>query len=110
MKHPHPTNFYAANRLYSGRAFPKGPVWGALTDGPEEREQLLTRICDDFPEADLETLVVWHHQDDVPCRIVTEDVLAEVAARLAPTEDELAEQAACDRADDYAHRMREDAA
>jgi hypothetical protein len=76
--HPHPSSFYVAHILYSGRAFPKGPVWGALTDGPEELAEVIDRLNgwerDDAPT--IATLKVWRFQDDVPPRDVTEDVLA----------------------------------
>jgi hypothetical protein len=82
----HPTNFFIAHRLFSGRAFPKGPVWGALTDGPEDRGEVVDRICewaaeDDDQKPSLATLRVWWFQDDVPVRDVTEDVLAEAFAQ-----------------------------
>lgn len=79
----HPTDFYIAHHLYSGRAFPNGPVWGCLTDGPEELSEVLDRLRDlsigphvmtnDIPS--LENVRIWHFQDDVPARDVTEDVL-----------------------------------
>lgn len=78
----HPTDFYVAHRLFAGRAFIAGPVWGALTDGPEDRNEVIDRLNEwaRDPEAwnspDLTTLRVWHFQDDVPPRDVTEDVLA----------------------------------
>lgn len=75
----HPKDFYIAHAVYSGRAFPSGPVWGSLTDGPEYRDKVISRILDDFPEADTGTLRVWRFQDDVPARDVTEDILAEAA-------------------------------
>ena len=85
----HPTNFYIAHRVYSGRAFPNGPTWGAMTDGPEDRAALVDRISSDFPEADLGTLRVWRFQDDVPARDVTDDILSEVAAmQVDPSDDD----------------------
>jgi hypothetical protein len=81
MTRNHPSDFYVAHHLYSGRAFPKGPVWGALTDGPEEWREVIDRI-NELEDASLETVRVWHFQDDVPARDVTEDMLAE-AAQLA---------------------------
>jgi hypothetical protein len=85
----HPKEFYIAHAVHSGRAFPSGPVWGALTDGPEDRDQVIARICDGFPEADLGTLRVWRFQDDVPARDVTDDILAEVSAlQVEPSEDD----------------------
>lgn len=75
----HPKDFYIAHHLYSGRAFPKGPVWGALSDGPEDRRQVIDRINEMGDDATLATIRVWHFQDDVPARDVTEDILAEAA-------------------------------
>ena len=83
----HPTDFYIAHRVFSGAPF-KAPIWGSMTDGPEDRDDVVARILDDMirrdcSEPSLATVKVWHFQDDVPPRDVTEDVLAIVAARQA---------------------------
>jgi hypothetical protein len=83
----HPSNFYVAHRLFSGLRNHPGPVWGAMTDGPEDRGEVVDRICewaadsDDADKPSLSTLRVWWFQDDVPVRDVTEDVLAEAFAQ-----------------------------
>ena len=79
---PHPTDFYTAHRIFSGRSFPNGPVWGALTDGPETRSEVIDRIVNECPEATLSTLIVWRFQDDVPARDVTDDILSDVEALM----------------------------
>jgi len=79
---PHPTDFYTAHRIFAGRSFPNGPVWGGLTDGPETRNEVIDRILSEFPEATLETLIVWRFQDDVPARDVTDDILSDVLATI----------------------------
>jgi hypothetical protein len=81
---PHPQDFYTAHRVFTGRAFPNGPVWGALTDGPEDLEDVLERLWGMRSEAwgempTRDVVMIWHFQDDVPPRDVTEDVLALLA-------------------------------
>ncbi len=92
MNYPkHPTDFYIAHRVFAGVAFPKGPVWGSLTDGPEYLEDVVEQIIDgmcyyelsDHVAPSLDTVRVWHFQDDVPPRDVTEDVLHMVVTLVA---------------------------
>jgi hypothetical protein len=104
----HPADFYIVHALFIGRAFPRGPVWGNLTDGPADRAEAFEAInehTDDAPT--LGNLRVFHFRDDAPARDVTEDFILEWEAAHAPTEDEMLEQIACDRADDHAHMLAE---
>jgi hypothetical protein len=93
---PHATDFYIAHHLYSNpRAFPNGPVWGALSDGPEDRRQVIDRInelVDEGTEPTLKNVRVWHFQADVPVRDVTEDIIADaekIAEDLRDIDDDL---------------------
>lgn len=113
MQHvPHATDFYVVHALFSGRSFPRGPVWGSLSDGPYDRDEATVAIDNHFRDnaPTLGNLRVYHFRDDAPARDVTEDFILEWEATHAPTEDEMMEQAACDRADDAAHYAREVAA
>lgn len=92
----HPQDFYIAHRVYTfSRNHQPVTEWGAMTDGPEDREGILERVTDWMKEArsmawpvkeahepSLATLRVWHFQADVPARDVTEDILGEVENRL----------------------------
>lgn len=105
----HPETFYIAHRVYDLRG---GQTWGSLTDGPADRDEMLTRVMDSFRDKapTLGNLRVWWFQDDVPPRDVTEDFITAWEVENAPSEDEMEEQRRCDDADDYAHLMRENAA
>ena len=90
MTTPHPQNFYVAHRLFPGKRG-TAPAWGALTDGPEELDDVIARIWDMRSEQwgympTLEQVRVWHFQDDVPPRDVTEDVLSLMAAKQEAAE------------------------
>lgn len=105
----HPADFYVVHALFSGRAFPRGPVWGSLSAGPYDRDEATVAIDNHFRDnaPTLGNLRVFHFRDDAPARDVTEDFILEWEATHAPTEDEMMEQAACDRGDDAAHYARE---
>lgn len=81
----HPTDFYVAHRVYFGKPWPTG-AWGALTDGPEDRQQVLDRIADwacdsGDTKPSIHALRVWHFTPDCPARDVTEDMLADALAQ-----------------------------
>ncbi len=95
--HPHPTDFYLANRIYHLTRQGRPSIeWGALTDGPESLDDVVEKIVDyaqscrttQAEQPSIETVKVWRFQDDVPPRDVTEDVMALVAARLAELEED----------------------
>ncbi len=103
----HPTDFYIVHHLFSGQAFPRGPVWGTLTDGPADRDDVIREIREfNGDRMTLATLRVWHFQADVQVRDVTEDILAEAYADPELTDEERAEQ----HGDFLADLWREDAA
>jgi hypothetical protein len=78
----HPTDFYVAHRLYRFWRLGSVEAWGNLTDGPADKAQLMEGLRND-PSRDmhsLQNLRVWHFQDDVPPRDVTEDIINEFQA------------------------------
>lgn len=108
----HPQEFFVVHALLTFQRNHRSVTqWGSLSDGPYDRTEALDCISDHFREEapTLENLRVFHFQDDVPARDVTEDILAEVEARLNPelSDEEYAEQYACDRADEWVKLQRE---
>ena len=106
--HPHPKNFLIAHHWVDGI---RNPCWGALSDGPCDRADMLDFVLDAFRDTapTLTTLWVMQFSDDVPPRDVTEDFILEWEAAHAPNEDEMIEQARCDAADDWVKLRREGA-
>lgn len=113
-KHPFPGDFYVVFTLFTHpRNHRETTEWGNLSDGPCTRTEALDAISDhfhkrDMPRPTLANVRVFHVQADVPARDVTEDMLAEIEAEV--TDEEAAEQDACNRADDACKLAREEAA
>lgn len=107
---PHPTDFFIVHTLmtFSRNRLPV-TQWGILSDGPYDRAEAVAAITDHFRDGPptLGNLRVFHFRDDAPARDVTEDFILEWESANAPTEDEMLEQIACDRADDHAHMLAE---
>lgn len=69
----HPTDFYIAHRSVD---LGNGPVWCNITDGPCDYAELIeVRLPWDEQAPTLQNTRIWHFQDDVPTRDVTEDVI-----------------------------------
>lgn len=104
----HPDSFFIVHRWFDGI---RNPRWGDLTDGPATKGEAIDRVLDsfrDFPPTEG-TLRVWHFDEDA-VRDVTEEFVLEWECANAPDEDELIEQARCDRADEWVKYQRENAA
>jgi hypothetical protein len=84
----HPRDFYIVHHLFSGVAFPRGPVWGTLTDGPADRDEAWRVFVDGVECPTRENVYVLHVQEDVPARDVTEDWVLRYAANFAEDDDE----------------------
>lgn len=108
----HPSDFFVVHALMTfSRNRQPITQWGGLSDGPYDRDEAMAAITDHFGHTPtLGNLRVYHFRDDAPARDVTEDFILEWEAANAPTEEEMLEQAICDRADDAAHYQRENAA
>lgn len=106
----HPADFFIVHALitFSRNRLPI-TQWGSLSDGPYDRDEAMAAVTDHFRDGPptLGTLYVRHCREGEADRDVSEDFILEWEAANAPTEDEMMEQAACDRADDYAHYARE---
>lgn len=106
----HPEDFFVVHALMTfSRNRQPITQWGSLSDGPYDRDEATVAIDNHFRDnaPTLGNLRVYHFRDDAPARDVTEDFILEWEATHAPTEDEMMEQAACDRGDDAAHYARE---
>jgi hypothetical protein len=107
-----PSDYYDVFALFTHpRNHGISTAWGNLSDGPVTRDEALECVADYFrgwSQPSTRTVRVMHVQADVPARDVTEDILAELEREM--TEEEAAEQWACERADDAAKLAREEAA
>jgi len=84
----HPQDFYIVHHLFSGPSFPRGPVWGSLTDGPADRDEAWQEFVSMAEEPTLKNVYVLHVQPDAPARDVTEDWVLRYAANFAEDDDE----------------------
>lgn len=109
-----PSDYYDVFALFTHpRNHSISTAWGNLSDGPITRDEAIACVADYFgksgmPQPTTQKVRVMHVQADVPARDVTEDILAALEREM--TEEEAAEQAACERADDAAKLAREEAA
>lgn len=87
-KTTHPTDFYIVHHLFSGVAFPRGPVWGSLTDGPADYEDAWAEFTSLRETPTLSNVYVLHVQADAPARDVTEDWIESYWQSFADEEDD----------------------
>ena len=84
----HPTDFYIVHHLFSGAAFPRGPVWGNLTDGPADYQEAWAEFTALNEEPTLQNVYVLHVQFDAPARDVTEDRIMRYTESLEDEDDD----------------------
>ena len=89
---PLPPEYYIAMAVYT--ELDGGPVWGQITDGPEDYAGCWDEIVEHFKTdtaPTLATLKVWHFTPDAPPRDVTEDMIDDMSSHWPDDEADEAE-------------------